>query len=129
MSPLLVTPPNPSVPRLHLPSRRVPVVDCAPSTASARRTARSIPGSDTAPGAPATVGFPLRLPPTPTPAVRTLWPRIPRALVPRAAARHPLSAAPVPPVAARQAAVVDLRLADAPTIAGTRDSSAPRLAA
>ena len=85
--------------------------------------ARGIPDSDSVPRARATTGFPLCLPPGPTPAVRIPQPRTPPVPGPRVAGVGPLAADPFRPRAARPGASALPPPADAPVIAGTRGSS------
>src|SRR5205807_4699503 len=104
--------------------RQVPDRDFAPNSANSRRRARGIPDSDSVPPARATSGSPFRLLPGTSPAVRILAPRTRPALAPSVAEICLRGADPFRPSAAGPEASALPPPADAPAIAGTRDSSA-----
>src|ERR1017187_5156082 len=74
--------------------------DSAPNNASAPRTARGIPSSDTAPRTHAIAGSRLGLPPRPTPGAHIPAPRTPQAPVRNVAEKCLHGAAPSLPKAA-----------------------------
>src|SRR5207245_3221305 len=108
--------------------RPTPARDSAPSSAGARRTARSIPDSDTVPPARANGGSRLGLPREPVVQARTRGRRLPEVWVRRMAGIHPPAADLSHPVCAVREVATTLRLGAAPAVAGTRGSSALRWA-